>query len=111
MTKSIKKRKAPQKRSSKRQSGLLSLFFSVAFAGMAFVAWKRGYRRLCAFMAVMSISFASAWALDLDIVEAYLRLATVVTFIAVILAVALFSIINLVKPSWARVIATHINLK
>jgi len=105
------KTKAKKRPIRKKKRGLKSLLISFMFAGLAFVAWKKGYRRMTALFVLLSAAFGITWALDLQVVEAYMQIAAIVVFFATAVATAVFSLINLIRPDWALRIATTLNLK
>jgi len=109
VVKTVKRARKATPRKKKRTFG--SLLISLLFAGLAFVAWKKGYRRLCFFFVGVSAAFGVTWALDLQAAEAYMQLGAIVVFFATAAATAVFSLINLLRPDWGLRIATTLNLK
>ena len=109
VVKTVKRAKKATPRKKKRT--LKGLLISLVFAGLAFAAWKKGYRRLSGFFVLISAAFGITWLYDLDLIEAGMQIGVIVMAAVTVLATTIFSLINLFKPSLALRIAKHLNLK
>ena len=109
----LKKSAKSQKKKpcARKKRSLKSLFFCVAFIGLAFVAYKKRYNRFAMVLATIAAANLGVYVFDLDMAEAFIQTSSLVVFIATALSTVAFSAINLINPSWAATIANYINLK
>lgn len=104
------KKTAKKKTKQAKKRSLISLFFCLAFAGLALVAFKKRYNRLAIALAAIAAANLGVYVFDLDMAETLIQTSSLVVFIFTTMSTVAFSAINLLRPSWGKAIAEYINL-